>query len=637
MANLLPGLQACIQNGYNTVRADFLGAPIFDLAFYKGVTVRYGLSGEQEAYDVPDGISITVATSSENSTSSVLLETTSDYDEYFSSSVSGSMSYMSYSASVDSSIAYHGSLFQQGSSAYTVNFGKEQVYQARRNDTTALNANFKAALDALPSTYGGEADREAFFTFFDTYGTHYLEEGIFGGYYTMETRIDESLMESSEQTDVTAGIQAGFEGITSSGSLSVSAAYGSSSFLSQHKSQTSISIYTNGGTPNDDVNTYFQSIYANPILLFNLSASAMSTVQPLSALISDTAKKAAFDSALQDYILAAAEAEGLIASPQPRADKEVYRAASDGFVVATIVKKDDGSRGTVTMTTDSKASPATCRAMASIHKYGNSDSHIDAASLTAPVKAGDYYSTVMTTTSKNPQVTVSFVPLASGGDGTFGDWTSINANAAYTAASSGLVVAFINCPKDDGSRGFIIGQQGSDATGLVDVMSSSAHFYSKEDDWVPCESFCMPVPAGSTYKVSFLITSVSPVATAYWLPIKSPDVSLSKPESRTKGTVYQAETDGFLIGMLNASSDGARGHLEIHVDAFEDDLDAASTVRATTYVHYYKKDNRWVPRNSVMVPITKGSFYKAVYTATSGKPAVTLNWVSVEDAGAGAT
>lgn len=632
-ANVLPGLFYPIQNGYNALRADFLGKPVFALTYDQGVTVPYGTTLDNSTdYAVPDGVTTHVVTATYTSSESTLLETESDYDEYFSASVSGSMTYMSYSASASSSLAFHGSLFSSKSSYYALNFGREQVYLARRYDTSNVLPDFTAALSALPATLEEPGAENAYFTFFDTYGTHYLESGIFGGYYTMETRIDDSLVDSTSERDVTAGVQASFDDMAQSGKLEASMAYGSSSYLSEHESQTSVQIYTNGGMPNDDKNLYFESIFANPILLLSFDDNQKSVFQPLSRFIADEVRRSTFDKAIQRYIDGAAEQEGMLGSPHPRDFDEAYKASGDGFVTSTITFKSDGDRGSVLVYSDGFTNPSVVRGAASMHSYASGDCRVKQSTLTIPVRAGEYFNLHWSASHGHTVADASFVPFGFGSDIAFGAWQEAPLNEPVVAPSDGFVVAVIQCSSDgDGDRGYILGQQGRDAQSLTTVAATSAHFFKDGDDWIPCQSFVMPVAKGTTYSLPFKITSKQPMATAYFLPVEGEPL-IEPMQARSNKTAYQAETDGFLLAWIDCSkTDGSRGTISVAVSGDAEDLGDAGAVRGITSAHYYQPHNRWVPHNAMMVPVQKGEFYKAVCEKTSEHPAFLLNWVPLKE------
>ncbi|NUP05009.1 MAG: hypothetical protein HOW73_02995 [Polyangiaceae bacterium] len=637
---VLPGLKGPIQFGYNALRGNFAGEAVFVLSFDEGEIVEYGPDGAKEEYAIPDGVGIDLGTSTYKSSTTDLLETTSDYDSYFSSSVSGSMSYMSYSASVNSSLAFRGSLFQQKSTYYAADFGMNKVYYAQRNVIGALEPTFEAALAGLPLACTTTDEREAYFKFFDLYGTHYFKRGSFGCYYAMQTEIESTLVEESQQTEITGSIDAAFNEVTTSGSMSVDVASTNSSFLSNNQESFSFEFFTYGGdgsSAEGDISKFYTSAYGNPIMLMNLTNLPPAVASPLSDLIAPAddhaAREKAFTDALQAYIEAATEGDGLLGTQEELSVNVQHTAAHDGFLVGNVTRDDDtdGDRATLVLVADPTSTattyPTTSRAGLSMHYYSKDDHHVFVSSLTTPIRKGDKWCANYSVGSKKPIVNFAFQPLSITNGAAFGEWKSAPIGSAQTATTGGMLVAMISCTQD-GARGYIQGYQ-TMGGGLAQCAAASGHYYKDHDEWIKYNSFCMPVPAGSAYQVKLVASHGSPTATAFWLPIEG-DLGLIEAPISDNGNVKQAETDGILLGMINAPDDGDRGSLKVYVADSEEDIEGDNYKKLlptmATSIHWYKDDDRWVPYNSVCVPIPRGMFYRAVTKSTSGTIASRLTW-----------
>ncbi len=634
MTTLLPGLSLPIQNGYNVVRADFLTRAVFDLTYNEGKTIQYGPDlGTQGTYDVPDGVDVQNDTGTYSSSSTRLLETATDYNQYYTASVAGTVTSTSFSGSASSSLAYHGQLFTSVSSSYALNFGREKVYHANRTLTTQyLSQAFKDALGQLRWTSTPEDYR----AFFDAWGTHYLKYGIFGGFYTMETRIDDTLLESSTSTDVTAGVQAGFNGVVQSGQLSAEGAYGSSSWLSSHRSQTSVTISTSGGTSDESISVYYRSIFANPILLlFFVENKAPSAFGLLSDFMADDADKTRFNEAVQDYIDSAASAEGMLGSPRVQSVNRIYKAKFDGLVTGVISKNVSGDRGYLQAAADGSDNPTTLRGAASMHWNDGMNNWITQSSFTVPVRAGDYDNTTYTTTWGTPPARLALTPFGLGTDVVLGASTDVTVDEVQTAPSDGFVTAMIDC-SNNGARGSILGQQGASSDALVTVAGSSAHLDTNKNNWVRCQSFCMPVAAGQVYRVATLLGAGKPTMTACFTPILGGHALLGAMRDRTNKISSQAETDGFVLAYIDASTASYRGALSVSVARLAEDLPIV-VPRALTSAYYNNKDDRWLPYNTVMVPVERGSWYQVSMEPSWGSPSVYIRWVPLGQAPARAS
>ncbi|MFO0555877.1 MAG: MAC/perforin domain-containing protein [Polyangiaceae bacterium] len=632
---VLPGLETCMRNGYNALRASFLGAPVFVLTYDNPANVlEYGPSDDRTVYRYPDSTSVSSEPFTSNSSTTEIFESSSNYDDYFSASVQGSMSYMSYSASASSSIAFHGSMFSSKSNYYAVNFGMEQVYSAKRIDVGTLEADFTAALAALPASAETEAEIEAYFDFFERYGTHYLVTGGFGGYYTMQTTISESTMEKSSSVDAAASISVGFQSVTSSGSLDASVAYGNSSFLSDSETVSTVTFYTNGGTYNTDIQAYFSSVYSAPILLLNLTGATPVVVSPLSDLIpADSADRdarvAAFNTALTAYV---AEDDGDLSMLSPPEGQQIstnFVASHDGFVLATILEVNDGDRGKFICQAGPQSStsnvPSTLVGACSIYAYDKKDMHVPASGVTFPVRAGYKWNATFTPGSGKPDTAVGFVSLNLPPGVSLGPSQTMQIGAVpITLASDGFLVGVVNCTGNNSRANLAVALR----EGIF--AECSAHYDKDDDEWVSCASVCLPVQAGESASFYTSALSGTPTFSTFFVPIQGATGVVGAMMQTAYNQIIQAETDGFLVALLVETASGDKATVSVFVAS--DPSDLADTdgyrPRLATSIDYDTGENRRIQYNTITVPIAKGEWYKVDLQKT-GKPQLQIRWIPI--------
>ncbi|HEX8247143.1 MAG TPA: MAC/perforin domain-containing protein, partial [Pyrinomonadaceae bacterium] len=553
-----PELVNYVANAYNAKDGNFLSKPVFALTYNNGHTIPWGSPGVTK--DIPDQISAGIATNFYNITNSLLLEEKSDYDRSFSASVNAEYSGVTYSGSVQSSLLYHGSLFSSTSSFYALNFYLQSILTFERLDTT-LDADFAAALKSLPEDISSPDNQQKYFDFFDSYGTHYTTSGTMGGTIIMETDIQQSLLETASELEITAAVSVGYEAIVSSGSLDVSTAYKNSEFLSQNQNSISISLSVLGGlyAPGEPIINWVNSIYNTPSLLLSVPSlsTQMTSLQSISDLVAIAGASAQIaaniNSLVHNYVMLATLDDGsLLSSPGPIDFDTVYNTSSegivagDGFVICSIEAAAEGDRGYVYAFDDTDSDPTTVIATASQHYYTEHDRWISGASSTMPTPNGTYFTIHETPTGGTPNTSLQFIGLGNVGEEGMGSWQKIDLNTDLTAPADGFISAYVDWNGSDGARGYVQGIQNN-----VVVAAASQHYYSESDIVVPTNSFCMPICQGTPYSVAFIATGESPAAQAFFVPLSEAYVFFQRFQSRTENRVYQALTDGFLVAYLS--------------------------------------------------------------------------------------
>ena len=638
LSNPLPELTNYAANAYNAKDGNFLGAPVFTLTYDNNNTVNWNT----ETISYPDQLSASAATSSYSGSNTVLMETTADYDRAYSASVQAEFSGVSYSGSASSSLMYRGSLFSSTSSVYGLNQYLQTVLAFERLPVTSsshLDPAFVTALNALPIDVSTADAQQQYFAFFDTYGTHYAATGTMGGTIVMETDVDDSVMESSTALEVSTAISAGYEGMISSGSISATAAYSASTFLSSHKNQIQISTTTMGGlySSGETIATWQQSIYGSPQLLFNVpgvrGGETLTTLQCISRLASLTGANAAIgpniEGMLYAYTTPLFGPEGMLSSPSNVPMNAVQEMTGDGFLVATVMQTGDGDRSWMRGYDDDTDNPTTLRACASQHLYAHDDSYLPSASFFMPAPKGLAYSTTTQITAGVPTQTLQIFRLGNADDASLQAWQSVTLNTSLTASQDGFVLATIDWNNDDGSRGYIEGSQTLPA-GFTVVAGASQHYYQDEDILVPCNSFAMPVAQNTQYQISFTATANAPVGQAYFVPLNASVIKFGAFATRQTGLVYQAKTDGFLVAYLTKQNDGDRGYVDLYSSPDQSEIATpvpASLVTSTSIHYYTNGGDTWVPCNTATIPVPRGNYYTVTRTNTSGNPAVNILWM----------
>jgi hypothetical protein len=161
------------------------------------------------------------------------------------------------------------------------------------------------------------------------------------------------------------------------------------------------------------------------------------------------------------------------------------------------------------------------------------------------------------------------------------------------------------------------------------VAGASQHWYtSGGDSWIPMNSFCMPIKKHTNYILSFNPTFGSPIKKAFFVPLANTHYFFDKLRSRNSDTVYQAQSDGFLIAFLTFNNNGDRGYINAY--SFNDqNLLESNGLMTSTSIHYYTDSDRHIGKNTLMIPVPKGNYYKVGLTNTCGKCSVTTFWIPI--------
>jgi len=630
----IPNLQNYIENAFNAKTGDFLGSPVFAVSYSAEKTIEWnGVLKE-----IPEQIAAENSTTYYQNNSSLLLENQADYDEKFSAAIDAKYSGIAYSGSLQSSLMYHGNLFTQSNSFYTMNSYVQTLLSLERIGEPSLTEAFKADLIKLPENIETPASQQTYIKFFDKYGSHYLTRGNMGGTVILEATISEEILRSATEYEVTTAIQAGYKAIVTSGSLDINTAYQKNTFLSQHKENIALSVTVLGGLYNTDekISDWVKSCYNTPTIIFNqpnieVKSMKLECVSELCTLAGAKAQIAFnIQTLLPVYLEQDVAKDGLIATPKNINTDTVKQAVhSDGFILSSLKDVNNSSRSTLQAFEATSDNPNIMRACASQHYYPPHDMHIRTSSSTMPVIKGDFYNSVFKTTDNNPACTNQFIGLGDDDQNLLGEYTALDSfNNPVTAPCDGFIVGYVDGSGDNGSRSYLVASQNLDGN-YVPVAGASQHWYtSGGDSWIPMNSFCMPIKNGTKYILSFNPTCGSPIKKAFFVPLANTHYFFDKLRSRNSDTVYEAKSDGFLIAFLTFNNNGDRGYINAY--SFNDqNLLESNGLMTSTSIHYYTDSDRHIGKNTLMIPVPKGNYYKVGLTNTCGKCSVTTFWIPI--------
>ena len=189
-----------------------------------------------------------------------------------------------------------------------------------------------------------------------------------------------------------------------------------------------------------------------------------------------------------------------------------------------------------------------------------------------------------------------------------------------TAASDGFLFVTI--------RAAMFAQMGG-VEGLIGeqaVASSFVHWAESSQPY-PQQSFCIPVPARSRYSIQRVFPMSAPTIQAFWIPIVSTEWVMKEAEPhRDTNTVISAGTNGILHGRIYAAHDRQRGTLKIYVGRDADVATPTAQSYVAASVQLDQQSNRFVPRNSLMLPVAIGTRYQAVTQSPLEDLPVDLFW-----------
>jgi hypothetical protein len=620
---LPPGLESALY-GYQAKKGEFAGNPLFKLTYAKNKKADYGVRGARSKYDIPDQVKFEETSMLSSLVLDRLLKTEEEFKQEFAISTDVEGSGIAISVKAHFGMENKERLFSSTEYQYHLAYRVQTASEFWMIETPWSN-EFRRAIQSLQGL--GTWKNSDFTGLFNNFGTHFLKHGYLGGYMTMITNVEKSLIERSSSTQITASLKVGYEEIVSSGSMSVETSYSKSAFYSQNQSQMSVRSAFKGGLKKEKLDDWYPTCFdlPEPLLLANPAQGFETTMFPITRLIEAGAFRDAMEKALQAYVPGVELVQPMFGKAEMWQADAVDPVSSDGFFIGHLWASDAGSRGYIVAKTETQSDPTVVRGAASVHFYDGNDRFGQINSFFMPVRKADYVTGNYQDTHKQPGKNFRFVPFGSSSNKRYlGGWQKLEINQAFTTQTDGFVVCTIWA--DNASRGFAFLEDTTEAAKTSLLAAASAHHYNSSDVWYQCQSFCAPVRKGRIVKPKSVPTYGKTTVEAYWIPLE--EASFGIPEIRTANSRYTAEKDGFLVGLLAAENEG-RGELKLRVTPSHSGSFGDEHNLGMASVHFYDGNDTWLKFNTTIVPVTKGSLYKAALNVTHGKVDCSLSWVPV--------
>ena len=618
---LPPGLESALY-GYQAKKGESAGHPLFKLTYAKSKKADYGAGSAKSKYDVPDQVKFQERSMLYSLVMDRLLKSEDEFKQEFAISTDVEGSGVAISVKAHFGMKNKERLFSSTEYEYHLAYRVQTASEFWLNETPWSN-EFRRSILSLQGL--GTWKDSDFTGLFNNFGTHYLKHGYLGGYMTMITDVEKSLIERSASTDITASLRAGYEGIVNSGSVNIETSYSKSSFYSQNRSQMNVRAVFKGGLEKKELTDWYPTCFDSPepLLLTNAGQSFETTMLPITRLIEAGAFRDAMEKALQAYIPAVELVQPMFGKAEMWQAEAVDPVASDGFFIGHLWASDAGSHGLILAKTETQSDPTVVRAAASVHFYENHDRFGQINSFFMPVRKADYVTGNYRDTHKQAGKNFRFIPFGSSSNKRYlGAWQKMDVNRAFTAQTDGFVVCTVWA--DNASRGFAFLEDTTEAGKISLLAASSAHHNISSDVWYQCQSFCTPVRRGRTVKLKSVPTYGKITVDSYWIPLEQ--ASFGVPEIRTANTRYTAEKDGFLVGRLEAQNEG-RGELKLRVNPSRSGSLGDEHNLGMASVHFYEGNDTWLKFNSAIAPIIRGSLYRAALNVTHGRVDCSLSWV----------
>jgi hypothetical protein len=587
--DVLEALSEAFTYAFDMKTGNFGGGIVFDLTYEKNITETFGPVGSQVTYSIPDQVNAIINSGEtfQSQTASIFTSEES-YQNAFNACVEGEGAFLSFSVAASLSTESASQTLSSGSNYFALTTGGQVMFTCDWSTLSQpVNSDFSAAWQALPTQLISTQDYLQFLSFFQNYGTHFLSSGTFGGYYAVQASGSSSGLTTASEAAISGAIELAFEGVASSGSLSIQASTSSQQSGSSSSDIQSMSLFTRGGIFSENLETFLQSIYAQPILLIVPGASVASFT-PLSALFPGSATAAAFDLALSFYLLTNTNDNMLVAVGNgiTPATGVAYNAFSDGILVVNIAITASGNSPipagayqVVEIQTDSSSVPTTLRAAAE-----TTGATILTSSVVTPVRKGDYYyifysssTGAIPSSNTNPEptpgatltITPTFYPIALQYGGGLGGWTQ-------QATCQGSCT-FSNTPTSDTFWVFMLQSNTANSYANVGItltppsgssisLGGASIFNPSAGVVLSVASACIPVPANWTITYDMTISGTATIQ-PYTITIGTSG-TLGAYQSLAAGTITQSGLGGILLGASNSSaSNGATGLLTLSANS----------------------------------------------------------------------
>lgn len=624
-----PALNGKINYGFNAKTWQFCDAQeLLPMTFTAGRQIQLHQGGSNITYAVPDGV-LMESHNAEHGTNAMIFQGTHALDEQkFNSSVSASLSVEGVSASTSLDLAKSSSIDDDEKVTTTIISFWKTIYMVRRQQATSRSDAFASAVADLFNN-----GPRNFSDFFDTWGTHTLLEGYFGGLWKMKTVVRESHITQERAQDIKAAVEAGFDDGIDSGSVKTSIETSVKDKLTKDNISSEISFDATGGNSDDELKNWLISVDTGLELLFDFHAFLDSSITPKFApiwnLVADPRQKQAMKEAYKAYVGPSARLMDDLPDPIAVDAGHVLEADTDGFLTAamTLAKNGDlglleigyiglvdDDHGVLYAYSDPASDPATTRVALSVHRPNW------CSSFFTPIRAKDRYKAATAFGGGDLNPAVQFQPI----NLDLGAWRPIPLNTLMVMPQDGFVVAMVSAGHT-GTGGLISGRQTLGASTFE--VGASAHWDMFGDRWIMSNSFCMPVAKRTPFRVDFSGFGDAH-ATAFWIPIGS-RYSLLPPEVRNINTTYDAADSGILVGSVrllpkNDDSWSENAWLSLKAAAANDgSFSNANTAWASIGL---SNDDQWIKVNSASVFVRAGGHYRGYVVAMQGDASQSLMW-----------
>jgi hypothetical protein len=363
----------------------------------------------------------------------------------------------------------------------------------------------------------------------------------------MVTVLSEQDTENISETTLKGAVEAGFRAGSETGSTKAEFENSTRQELKTKDENTSITLDTIGGDPDDNASTWALSISNAPALLFDALAVGTDEIRPifeplwslcgsipLSAgeIDNRTALGEALKKATLAYLPTEAEDLPSLFGEPDGAVNQTFKAQSNGFCLLSIADSNPSS-ATLSITahaSESGASAPLVQATTQTLANADDDAWIASASLFAPVCLGNWI------TQSGPAKLGGFMPakLAFGAWGrTPGSPVAGNVPAAWSAPSDGFVSVLVQA--EDGPYGAAVEVGGTRVAECVVAAARSpspgfavARF--RFDNNATVGYMCVPIPKGASVRV--YAPDAWPAGwggkgafQCFWLPVDDPGVA----------------------------------------------------------------------------------------------------------------
>jgi len=638
---VLPGSEVAMTCGVNLPLGSLYAFPVFTRKADDELPITYI---DKQFQNIVGTNAVSLNDTVYDSTSR-LYKTTNDFQRTISKSYNGKLSYGGLSAGAGVKITNTVRSISEQKRSFLLQNGHLIGYCSQRIDTSLVSDAFITAYKKLPDSFSKESNNfserySSFKTFFEKWGTHYVESGSFGGFFSMITYVDDSEITNENTKKIERDVSIGFKKNTDSGEFSATNAQEEISKQNESLKSASVFYTSVGGGDLSDLKTFLSSCRKSPVLMVSDGELSSSTFEPLSSLVEDQDRSDAFDSALKYYSACIAIDSGIISSSSPVSESLQTTSENSQLILSTFNMLNwRNAQGTIEV-----QSPVnTPNSYASISSYRNDKKkyeNVACNSGLATYKAGDTYASKSTVkgsvdVSRVSSYVFGYPDLIGFGERQGQKEVPTKDSTEYTfiadkdgILSAGLSLLDENANKTTAANLTIFVD---DQLGSGEILSSACSIFGPKHmpGSLSSSSCAIPVSKGSSIsiKVNFEIDSSPSSTEVFWSFIPILDNGLTKlgsPVPINFDTKVKADTDGFLSVYLKADegnlsrlaasgfcSRGSEGIMTAEEQRFSPYKSMDSSAVDTQAQVTNSPDFILTPYATYLLPIPKGSWYMA--------------------------